>query len=302
MSTLVLVFIAIVPAVVLGLYVYSKDRVEKEPIGLLLKFFAFGALSCIPAAIVEGILNLVINLFFSEETIRIYEEKLTGQYNVSVYIYSMAACFIGIALVEEAGKFWVLDKISRKTPELNSLFDGLIYAVFVSLGFAALENILYVLENGLEVGIMRAVLSVPAHMFFGVIMGCSYSMWRIKLKASEFENILKAAGYIPPHASAFNCRKEKLMCILLPVMAHGFYDFCCLMGTVSAVLMLIVFVVFLYIYCFRKIRSMSRLDTYNYNYAMKLIDEKYPGGAQLVYTIMYQQNIYNYTENSCSNV
>ena len=112
------------------------------------------------------------------------------------YLYVAVDMFIGVALVEEGFKWLTLVFFTKKSKEFNCLFDGMIYAIFVSLGFAALENILYVLNNGWVNAATRAILSVPGHMFFAVMMGYYYSRWNIFAKAREGEEWLAANGYI----------------------------------------------------------------------------------------------------------
>ena len=133
-----LICAALLPAVVLCVYVFKKDRVEKEPIGLLVKLFVLGAIVCIPGAIIFGsILEPVaadVSAPYAEQSF--YEA-----------LYYALEAFVVVALVEEGMKFLVLYFVTRNNKNFNSLFDGIIYAVFVSLGFAALENVLYVKEQ-----------------------------------------------------------------------------------------------------------------------------------------------------------
>ena len=272
MYKLPLVAMALLPAIVLCIYVFKKDKVEKEPIGLLLKLLLFGALSCFPAAIIENILIEVINLAFSQQA------ALSPElYQATNYLYQFFTNFVGIALVEEGIKFLILVLVTRGNKEFNSLFDGLIYSIFVSLGFAALENVLYVLQYGFEVAVMRAVLSVPGHMFFAVLMGYYYSIWHITEKAILAEIDLKLQQLIPNDSHAFNTKSSIVMCLLMPVLAHGFYDFCCSLGTALGTLLTIAFIAFLYAYCFSKIIKFSKNDKYENDYVRYMIESKYPG-------------------------
>lgn len=255
-----LLALALVPAIVLCIYVFIKDRVEKEPVGLLIKLFVFGALICFPAAYIEDFLFAIIDLFFYEET----------------YLYILVQQFFGVGLVEEGLKFIVLLYITKNNQEFNCLFDGLIYAIFVSLGFAALENVFYVFANGIEVGIMRAFLSVPGHMFFAVLMGYYYSIWHITDKASGIEKVLINEGVIKTDLAPFNSSKEKVKALLVPVSAHCFYNTCCSIGEWWATLLLCGFVIFMYVHCFGKIRKMSDADAYENDYVRYMMAKKYP--------------------------
>jgi len=275
MDTFFLVAVALLPAIVLCGYVFYKDRVEKEPIKLLLLLLFLGALSCLPAAILEGVFDGALSAILPEQA-----DAAAWGYGVtempSLYLYRFLESFIVIALVEEGLKFIIMYLVTGRNKAFNSLFDGIIYAVFVSLGFAALENILYVFSNGLSVGIMRAVLSVPGHMFFGVMMGYYYSLWHVTEKVSQQEKALKSCGLINSSAEETKSGGNLFKSLLIPVLAHGFYDFCCMLGTEWAMLVLIAFVVFMYVHCFGKIRKMSKADAYETAYVNYLIKSKYP--------------------------
>lgn len=143
--TVLLTCAALLPAVVLLIYIYIKDRVEKEPIGLLLTLFALGAVICLPAALIEEIFSVVIDGVFS-----------TFAYDIGGSLYLMSGTnklyvfvsnFIGVALVEEGLKFLILILVTRKNKNFNSLFDGIIYSVFVSLGFAHWKTCCMCLET-----------------------------------------------------------------------------------------------------------------------------------------------------------
>lgn len=275
MSTLILVLAALLPAVVLCVYVFMKDRVEKEPVGLLLKLLLFGAISCFPAAYIEIILSDGIDLLFAGH-VRTSSDTIIYSGPFAYFLYPAVKNFFGVALVEEGLKLLILLKVVHKNKEFNSLFDGIIYSVFVSLGFAALENVFYVFEHGFSIAVMRAILSVPGHMFFAVMMGYQYSLWHVKEKAIAEERMLKSQGLIDSGSTEFCATKNMVMCLLIPVFAHGFYNFCCSFGQIWSTLLLIAFVIFMYVHCFGKIRKMSKTDGYEKDYVRHMIQSKYP--------------------------
>ena len=276
MNDYILMAVALFPAIVLCMYVFIKDRVEKEPLGLLLKLFACGAIICFPAAEIEVFLAGIIESLFSPETLAIVKSGGDIPYTKEAYVYIFTDNTIGVALVEETLKFFVLIYFTRKNKEFDSLFDGLIYSVFVSLGLAALENIFYVVENGLYVGIMRAVLSVPGHMFFAVMMGYHYSMWHLTDKAAEREKDLKMNGIITSNVRPFSSAKETALSLIIPTLAHGLYNSFCTIGTVWSTLLLYGFVIFMYIHCFAKIKRMSNADDLDNVYVQYMLTKKYP--------------------------
>ena len=139
-------------------YVYKKDKVEKEPVGLIVRLFVFGMIAGPLAAILETVAFNVFEALLSPGTLLLILEY-----------------FIGVAAVEEGLKYIFLSTV-RKNSHFNYVFDGIVYAVAVSLGFAALENVLYVFDGGFEVAVMRAIFSVPGHCANGVIMGCFFGL------------------------------------------------------------------------------------------------------------------------------
>lgn len=189
MNTVLLVA-ALLPAVVLMSYVYKKDGVEREPVGLVTRVFLLGAASGIVAGIVESIL------------ISSLESMLAPGVLLIVIEY-----FVCVAAVEEACKFACLNTV-KKRPEFDYVFDAVVYAVAAALGFAALENVFYVLDGGLETAIMRAILSVPGHASDGVVMGVFYGLARQR----------------ELHGNKAAARTFYWLAFLLPVIEHGFYD------------------------------------------------------------------------------
>ena len=159
MSVLALyVLAAVLPAVFLMRYVYRKDTAEKEPPALLASLALMGVFAALAAMVLERIGESVLNRLVST--------------NSRWYVILLAFLVVGAA--EEGCKLFFLKRRSWWDPNFNYRFDGVVYAVFVSLGFAAFENILYVFRYGLSVALPRALLAIPGHMGFAVFMGCFY--------------------------------------------------------------------------------------------------------------------------------
>lgn len=279
-----LIFAALFPALFLCVYVYRKDRVEKEPLGLLLKLFLLGAISCFPAAYVESFFEPVIDFLFSGVRV-IRDNKIYYSTKTAFYAYHYIYQFFGVALVEEGFKFLILLRLTKNNKNFNCLFDGIIYAVFVSLGFAALENVLYVVQYGWHTAFARAVLSVPGHMFFAVMMGYNYSLWHITERAGRIERRLADQGVISVR-TPFNANPYKVSSLLIPMLAHATYNFSCSMPSWGGAILLYGFVIFMYIFCFKKINKFSRCDSKDTNWANRMVSQKYPG----VFTILTPDN------------
>ena len=156
----IMIAAAVLPAMVLLIYVYRKDVTEKEPGNLLVNLLLLGALSTVFASITELLGQYVLDsISFESETLK----------NAILY-------FIVVALSEEGFKYLLLRYRTWKEPNFNCTFDGVVYAVFVSMGFAIIENIKYVFAYGLATALVRAVTAVPGHACFGVFMGVFYGL------------------------------------------------------------------------------------------------------------------------------
>ena len=215
-----LLSVALLPAAVLLAYIYHKDTIEKEPWKLLLKLFLAGALCAIPAALLEE---------FGVCLISGVKEQ---------WLYRGLEAFLVVAVAEEWCKFAFLCTTWR-SDAFDYRYDAIVYAVCVSLGFAALENILYVFEYGFATGLFRAFTSVPGHCFFGVYMGHYYGR-------------AKRARYLHSGEAPAN-----LVCaLLLPLLLHGCYDFCCFMH--DNPIFVVVFYVFLAVFFISSIGCLWR--------------------------------------------
>lgn len=223
MSVLSIV-IAILPVVLIGLFIYKNDKI-KESSKLLFKLFICGVSSCYPAVILE----LILGSFLPEVEYMNYLQLL---------IYA----FLVIALSEELCKWFFVYKISYHHDEFDSLYDMIVYASFVALGFACFENILYVSSNGLMTGILRAISAVPGHVCDGILMGSYLSLAKI----NEIKGNIQLS------------KKYKKYSLIIPIIVHGIYDFCVFSGNIIFVGIFIVFVIVLFVICYRKVKDVSR--------------------------------------------
>ncbi len=160
-----LLLLAIAPSLFFFLYIYRKDRYEPEPLRLLAWVFFLGALIVIPAGLIE--------LLFPEGVI---------------------SSAVVAPVVEEGLKFLVVLVAVYRHPEFDEPMDGIVYATAASLGFATIENILYVMEGGLAVGIVRAIASVPGHVVFSCIWG--YALGTAKFRPAPERGGIILAGLL----------------------------------------------------------------------------------------------------------
>ena len=220
------IFIAVLPVVLIGIYIYKKDKI-KESKSLILKLFLFGIFSCFPAVLFGSIIG---NFFPKIEDMNFFE----------LFLY----CFIAISLIEELSKWFFTYKLTYYHIEFDSLYDMIVYAVFISLGFSFLENILYVKEYGIMTGILRGFLSVPGHACDGVFMG--YYLGLAKTSALNNRDNLK--------------KKNLLLSVLVPTIMHGIYDFCLFTGNLLLIIFFFVFVIYVYVHSVKKIKKVSSID------------------------------------------
>ena len=226
----ILVAAAVIPAIVLLVRVEKADRLEKESRRLLLSLVVFGIVATAIASLGERLgMALLERLFDENSTI----------FNVLLY-------FGVVAFSEEGAKYVLLKRKTWNNPEFNCQFDGVVYSVFVSLGFALWENIGYVAMYGLTTALVRAVTAVPGHACFGVFMGAWYGMAKRREGAGDYEG-------------AASLRRRAL---LVPALLHGFYDFTATFENVNMGWIFLVFVVVMFIAANRLVKRMAANDVY----------------------------------------
>ena len=182
-----LLFAALAPVFLIIIYIYIKDKYEKESKRILAYTFVLGAIVSIA---ITTILYTFFDLF------------LPLPNHFSVWQQFVKAFFV-VALIEEFSKYIIVRYYNQPRKWFNEPFDGIVYAVMVSMGFAAFENILYVFQGGFEVALLRAFTAIPAHATFGVIMG--YYMGKAKFSKNKI--------------------KWNLIGLCSAILLHGTYDF-----------------------------------------------------------------------------
>lgn len=221
--TLILIS-ALTPVVVLLWYIYRKDKVQPEPTKWLLKAFGFGVLSMFLSFVFSVPACLLLGMEMDANTYSSIRE-------------AFADAFVLAAIPEELAKLIMLWLLLRKNPHFDERFDGIVYAVCIGMGFAGIENVMY-LAGGIEdgswigIGISRALFSIPGHFFFAVLMGYYYSLYHFGIDRSP---------------------KAKAMILVAPILAHGLFDgilFCMKVDEGLALICL-----FLFLYFFNKLRK-----------------------------------------------
>ncbi|MFN0207875.1 MAG: PrsW family intramembrane metalloprotease [Planctomycetota bacterium] len=196
MDWILLLGIAVAPVWILVHGAYVVDRYEREPIRNMLRYVGWGAAICIPAAAAEFAILKLMGVDSPADT----------RLGIVSFLF---VSFIGIALVEEAGKRAMLQWSAHRDHNIDEPFDWIVYAVSISMGFALFENILYVFTRGAMTGVMRAFTAVPEHALLGTLMG---------------ERLARAALLEIQNRNDPRIRWQRLMSIVEPTIWHGLYD------------------------------------------------------------------------------
>ena len=210
MNIIIMLIASLLPALLLLLYIWKKDT-QKEPTYMLMKAVSWGIGIIIPVIVVEKIIGLML---------------LGENGSPTTLVDTTAMAFLVAAIPEESFKLLALWMVLKKNPFFDEHFDGIVYAVCVGLGFAAVENVSYVFshEDWASVAVTRALLAVPGHYAFAVLMGYYYSVYHF-----------------------VNRSPKVAICVLLaPVMAHGIYDALAMASLVNPYVGGIGFVVLIY--------------------------------------------------------
>jgi RsiW-degrading membrane proteinase PrsW (M82 family) len=153
-SLLPLIAAAVSPAMAVVLFIYWRDTHEKEPVVLLLFSFLLGALSIVPA------------LFLSA-----WMSRLGLDLQSSSLLFASVSWILGVGLTEEFSKFFLVRLFLYPRKAFNEPYDGIVYCAMCGMGFATVENIMYVVEGGFPVALGRAFFSIPGHASWSVLVG-----------------------------------------------------------------------------------------------------------------------------------
>ena len=226
----ILIVAAVFPAIFLLVKVYKADKIERES----------------PYLIGRLLLGGIIATFFALISERLFGALLAATVPTASVAYNVILYFGVVAISEELAKFVLLKKRTWNNGEFNCLYDGVVYATAVSLGFALWENISYVTMYGFSTALIRAVTAVPGHACFGVFMGVFYSL----AKSNDYLGNKTASDF-------FNT-----LAVIVPVLLHGAYDYIASMDGADFSWTFIIFVLALFAAAFLLVNRMSKNDRY----------------------------------------
>ena len=204
-----LIILLIVPIIGFAIYIYIKNKYNNQPLKVLLKSFVLGIFTGIFAIILESLL-VKVSLF-------------TGS-TQNIYI-----SFIVASLVEEGTKLAIIFPLIIRSKMFDDKLDGIMYMIFLGLGFAGIENLVYIVYENIDtvhqVMLLRSIISVPAHIMFAIIMGYYISKYKFSSKSKKIENIILA--------------------LIVPVLLHGIYDFILMMSNRWAMIIFVIYMTIL---------------------------------------------------------
>lgn len=224
----ILIAAAVIPAVILMIKIYASDRLEKESTGLLVSLIEAGILSALLASVEERLGQFLLGLFVSPDS---------PAYNIIMF-------FVIVAVAEESSKYLFMKRRTWNDREFNCRYDGVVYALFTSLGFALWENISYVLSYGFSTALVRAVTAIPGHASFGVFMGIFYGL------AKGAEN----------RGNFSEGRLYRVLSILVPALLHGAYDYIATQNTEGGSYLFLLYIAALFFVAYTAVTRASRTD------------------------------------------
>ena len=220
----ILLYIAVLPVFGLLYFIYKKDK-HPEPSSMLVKIFGLGCATVIPSIVVE--------LIADEAFAGVDKENL---------LLLLVVVFFSVGLVEEFFKWLVIKVFCYSADDFDEPYDAIVYAVFSSLGFACIENIMYVMSMGAGTGVLRALTAVPGHACFGVIMGYYFSVAKMKKDKGEDDT---------PYL---------LLSLGMPAFLHTLYDYFIMSGQGLLIICWLVFLFGLFVASFIMISKVAKYE------------------------------------------
>lgn len=225
-----LIAAAVVPAIFLMMKVYRSDRLEAESPAFLRRLVLGGVIATLIAMVIERVGGGILASSVSQNS---------RYYNIILY-------FVIVGLAEEGAKYFMLKRWSWNSSEFNCQYDAVVYAVFVSLGFALWENISYVMHYGFATALVRAVTAIPGHTCFGVFMGTFYGLAR-------------GYAYLGEEGKS---KLFRILAVIIPSLIHGAYDYIASAQETRGTLTFFAFILILFTASFVMVNNLAKNDKY----------------------------------------
>ena len=224
----ILMAAALLPPVLLMVYIYTKDQMDKEPPKMIIKMLVAGLWAALASIALE----------YAGENIIVNAMDIQSE----TTFYATVALMVGLA--EEGSKLFFGSRKTWNSPDMNYTFDAIVYCVFVSLSFAAIENVMYVFQYGMEVAVIRGLITIPGHMCFAVFMGLFYGR----------------AKYCEVRGNTSGKTRNLILSYVVPVILHSVFDGALMIGTEASTLFFYAFILALDAAVIYLIRHESKND------------------------------------------
>lgn len=266
--------ITLLPSLMLCYFVYKKDKVEKEPLSLLLLLFFAGAVVCIPTFWGERIATGQIDNLYAS-SIEISGTGMRIFFSTKAMVTHHLLCaFVGMALLEEGIRWVLLVLLTKNNKNFDCLYDGIVYSVFISMGYAVVINLRYAIVDGWGSLFLRAISTIPAYLLWGIVSGVLYTIWHsIRLARDKEKTLIKQGKY--ESVQIGNPGWLLVLSFMLPFLFHGISSFVELMNNQTLTVVFCILLAILYIVCFILIFKMSDKDEKNGLLSDRIIQRKH---------------------------
>ena len=262
----------LIPALALCIYIYFKDRVEKEPIALLAILFLVGAAFCVPLHLLEDLLmgwtDKLYSGMYKFSTVTGAREYVSVSAMLS---HDSIVSFLAIALPEELAKWFAILIITRNSRHFNCLFDGIVYHVFYAFGFALAETVRFTVMNSIDMMWMKAFAVIPSYLLFGVVSGFFYTLLHCYSTARRMERDLIMQ-------KVYTDKRVRIVPLIyalglvVPTVVHGLCTLAEIIRTKNANFAYYCAVVLLYSACFIIVNRISKRDSENTKIAVRILN------------------------------
>lgn len=275
MSLAAVSLVAFLPAVALCLYVYAKDKIEKEPAPLVIALFLTGAVSFVLAFFCQKGVSLAIDSLFKDYMSYNSEGVLSFGSKGAEILHAVLISFFGISIVGQALKWLPVFVITTKSRHFNCLFDGIVYFSSAALGFAAAESFYYGATDGWDTLFLRLMANLPLHLFLSIISGFCLSVFMIHRRAKQTEKQLFENGEVSKKVFVYSfpfC----VLSVAIPSAMQGLWQLSQMLDNDLFKTVFVILSAALYVVCFVFVNRLSSKDGANEKFADRWLVKRHP--------------------------
>ena len=222
---LTIALLSLIPSIGVCVFVYIKDKKEKEPLWLLGSIFAVSAALYVPVWYLGNrVINGLIGALFKSSRYFDAREGVVWRDAASENLHNGLCALIGVALLEELVRWLILYFFTNKSRHFNCTFDGVVYSIMASMGALVARNVRFALSTTWDQFLLRFAHSFPWYLLFGIVMGVFYSYWHASRRANKRENELISEGKLKIDILRYPVGKL-ILGMAVPVLLHAGYTF-----------------------------------------------------------------------------